>query len=61
MSSSWIPKQPAAARAEIIEIAFIDTTRREWFQSLCKPENPIPITAMRIHEITDRMVADAKT
>ena len=48
-------------RAEIIEIALIDTTGRELFQALCKPENPIPITAMRIHKITDRMVADAKT
>ena len=48
-------------RAEIIEIAMIDTTGKERFQSLCKPENPIPITAMRVHKITDRMVADAKT
>ena len=48
-------------RAEIIEIAMMDTTGKERFQSLCKPENPIPITAMRVHKITDRMVADAKT
>ena len=48
-------------RAEIIEIALIDTTGRERFLSLCKPERPIPITAMRVHKITDRMVADAKT
>ena len=48
-------------RAEIIEIALIDTLGNERFLSLCRPENPIPITAMRIHKITDRMVADAKT
>ena len=48
-------------RAEIIEIAVIDTTGKVRFQSLCKPENPIPITAMRVHKITDRMVADAMT
>ena len=48
-------------RAEIIEIALIDTTGNERFLSLCKPEKPIPITAMRVHKITDRMVADAKT
>ena len=48
-------------RAEIIEIAMIDTTGKERFQSLCKPEKPIPITAMRVHKITDRMVVDAKT
>ena len=48
-------------RAEIIEIAMIDTTGRERFLSLCKPEKAIPITAMRVHKITDRMVADAKT
>ena len=48
-------------RAEIIEIALIDTTGKELFQSLCKPENRIPIPAMRIHKITDRMVADAET
>ena len=47
--------------AEIIEIALIDTTGKVRFQSLCKPENSIPITAMRIHKITDRMVADANT
>ena len=46
-------------RAEIIEIALIDTTGKVRFQSLCKPEKPIPITAMRVHKITDRMVADA--
>lgn len=38
----------------------IDTTGNERFQSLCRPENPIPITATRVHNITDRMVADAK-
>ena len=48
-------------RAEIIEIALIDTTGKERFLSLCRPEKPIPIKAMRIHKITDRMVADAKT
>ena len=48
-------------QAEIIEIAMIDTTGKERFQSLCKPKNPIPIPAMRVHKITDRMVADAKT
>ena len=48
-------------RAEIIDIALIDTTGEERFQSLCKPEKPIPITAMRVHKITDRMVADADT
>ena len=48
-------------QAEIIEIAMIDTTGKVQFQSLCKPERPIPITAMRAHKITDRMVADAKT
>ena len=48
-------------RAEIIEIAIIDTTGKERFQSLCKPEKPIPIPAMRVHKITDRMVEDAKT
>ena len=48
-------------QAEIIEIALIDTTGKERFQSLCRPENPIPITAMRVHKITDRMMADAKT
>ena len=46
--------------AEIIEIAMIDTTGNERYRSLCKPERPIPITAMRVHKITDRMVADAK-
>ena len=48
-------------RSEIIEIALIDTTGKERFLSLCRPEKPIPINAMRIHKITDRMVADAKT
>ena len=47
--------------AEIIEIALIDTTGEVRFQSLCRPEKPIPIPAMRVHKITDRMVADAKT
>ena len=48
-------------RAEIIEIALIDTTGNERYRSLCKPERPIPITAMRVHKITDRMVANATT
>ena len=48
-------------QAEIIEIAMIDTTGNERYRSLCKPERPIPITAMRVHKITDRMVAAAKT
>ena len=48
-------------RAEIIDIAMIDTIGNERFESLCKPERPIPITAMRVHKITDRMVANAET
>ena len=47
-------------RAEIIEIAMIDTTGKELFQSLCKPEKPIPKSAMRVNRITNRMVADAR-
>lgn len=61
MSLSSKPKQPVAGRAEIIEVALIDTTDRERFQAFCRPENPIPITVMRIHKITGKMVADAKT
>ena len=48
-------------RAEIIESALIDTPGKARFLSLCRPEKPIPIDAMRVHKITDRMVADAKT
>ena len=48
-------------RDEIIEIALIDTTGKKRFLSLCKPEKPIPIKAMQVHKITDRMVANAKT
>ena len=48
-------------RAEIIEIAMIDTTGEERCQSSRRPENPIPIIMMRVHKIEDRMVADAKT
>ena len=47
-------------RAEIIEIAVIDTTGRERFQSLCKPQRRIPKSATKLHKITDRMVARAK-
>ena len=48
-------------RAEIIEIAMIDTTGKERFQSLCKPQRSIPKSATKVNKITDRMVADAKT
>ena len=47
------------ARAEITKTALINTTGGEWFQSLCRLD--IPITAMRVHKIAGRMVADAKT
>ena len=47
-------------RAEIIEIAVIDTTGRERFQSLCKPQRRIPKSAIRINKITNDMVASAK-
>ena len=47
-------------RAKIIEIAMIDTIGKMRFQSLCRPERPIPKPAMRVHKITNRMVADAK-
>ena len=46
-------------RAEIIEIALIDTTGKERFQSLCKPQRPIPTSATRVNNITNRMVAHA--
>ena len=47
-------------RAEIIEIAVIDTTGRERFQSLCKPQRRIPKSATKINKITNDMVARAK-
>ena len=49
-------------RAEIIDIALIDTTgERSGFYRYADPRNLSPSTAMRVHKITDRMVADAKT
>ena len=47
-------------RAEIIEIAVIDTTGKERFQSFCKPQRRIPKSATKINKITNDMVASAK-
>ena len=47
-------------RAEIIEIAVIDTAGRERFHSLCKPQRRVPKSATEINNITNDMVANAK-
>lgn len=44
---------------EVIEISIIDMSGETLFSSLVKPRIPIPPDAMRVHGITDQMVADA--
>lgn len=45
--------------AEICEISVIDLNGNVLFDSLVRPQNPIPSEAQKIHGITDEMVQDA--
>ena len=47
--------------AEICEIAMLDGEGRVLLETLIKPTKPIPADAIRIHKITNEMVADAPT
>jgi DNA polymerase-3 subunit epsilon len=42
--------------AEIVEISIVDSDGIVLYQSLVRPRAPIPVTAARIHHITDRTV-----
>ena len=44
---------------EVVEISIIDIDGETLFSSLVKPRIPIPPDAMRVHGITEQMVADA--
>jgi len=47
--------------AEIIEITIVDHDGSVLYESLVRPSQPIPQDAMRIHHITNEMVAHAPT
>jgi DNA polymerase III subunit epsilon len=49
------------SKAEIIEIAVVDSNLRPLINTLVRPRNPIPQDATRIHGITDQMTATAPT
>jgi DNA polymerase-3 subunit epsilon len=46
-------------RAEICQIAIIDSSGQTLLDTLVKPTRPIPPDAQRIHGISDQMVAEA--
>lgn len=50
---------------ELVELAAVrfnlETGAKEYFQTLVNPRKPIPFQAMRVHGITDEMVASAPT
>lgn len=46
-------------RAEIVEIAVIDSAGRTLLDTLIRPDGYIPLEVVRIHGITDAMVRDA--
>lgn len=47
--------------AEICDIAIVDREGRVLLNTLVKPNRPIPADSMRIHGISNEMVADAPT
>jgi len=51
----------AAAGDRIVEVAIIDESGRALIDTLVNPGRSIPVSATRIHGITDRMVCGAPT
>lgn len=46
--------------AEIVEISVVDHDGSILFESLVRPKNPIPSSAIQVHHITNEMVKDAR-
>lgn len=47
--------------AEVVEIGILALDGRPLFDSLLRPDRPIPLAATRVHHITNQMIADAPT
>jgi len=52
---------PSHDHFQVVEISIVDKLGNVLFDSLIKPDCPIPATATAVHGITDEMVANAPT